>query len=49
MWNSQGRGKCNQPRPEAETDYTCQDLDYPGYHETEFNYCFVIHSFGENV
>ena len=26
--NNQGRGKCNQPRPEAGTDYICLDLDY---------------------
>ena len=26
--NNQGRGKCNQPRPQAEADYTCRDLDY---------------------
>ena len=43
-----GWGFCDQPRPEAEADYTCRDLDYSGYH-TEFNYCFIILCFLENI
>ena len=33
IWNNQGLGKCNQPRPPASADYTCLDLDYSGYHK----------------
>ena len=43
---NQGRGKCNQPRPD---DYTCRDLDYSGNHKTEFSYCFIIQCFIENI
>ena len=31
--NNQGRGKCYQPKPKAEADNTCLDLDFSGYHK----------------
>ena len=31
--NSQGLGKCYQPRPSASADNTYLDLDYSGYHK----------------
>ena len=40
--------KCYQPKPKAEGDDTCQDLDYSGYHKTESNNCFIIHYFKKN-
>ena len=40
--NNQGLGKCNQPRPEAEADYTCLDLDYSGYHKNVIQLLFKI-------
>ena len=40
--DNQGRGKCNQPRPEAEADYTCRDLDYSGYHKNLIQLLFKI-------
>ena len=40
--NNQGRGKCNQPRPEAEADYTCLDLDYSEYHKNLIQLLFNI-------
>ena len=41
----QGRGKCNQPRPEAEADYTCRDLDYSGYHKNRIQLLFYYKLF----
>ena len=43
--NNQGRGKCNQPRliTLAET------LIIPNITTTEFNYCFIMHCFMENI
>ena len=40
--NNQGLGKCNQPRPPASADYTCLDLDYPGYHKNLIQLLFII-------
>ena len=42
IWNNQGLGKCNQPRPEAEADYTCLDIDYSGYHKNPIQLLFII-------
>ena len=42
-------GKCNQPRPEAEADYSCRDLDYSGYHKNRIQLLFIIHCFMENT
>ena len=33
--NNQGRGKCNQLRPD-----TCRDLDYSGYHKNRIQLLF---------
>ena len=38
----QGIGKCNQPRPKAEADYTCLDLHYSGYHKNLIQLLFII-------
>ena len=40
IWNNQGLGKCNQPRPEAEADYTCRHLDYSRYHKNRIQLLF---------
>ena len=41
--NNQGRGKCNQPRLIALTEII------PDITTTEFNYCFIMHCFMENI
>ena len=43
--NNQSLGKCNQPRPETEADYTCLDLDYSGYHKNHIQLWFKICQF----
>ena len=42
IWNNQGLGKCNQPRPLAFADYTCLNLDYSGYHKNLMQLLFKI-------
>ena len=34
---------------DAFPNHTCRDLDYSGYYKPEFNYCFIMHSFMENI
>ena len=49
IWNNQGLGKCNQPRPPASADYTCLDLDYSGYHKNLIQLLFIIHNTEDTV
>ena len=46
--NNQGRGKCNQPRPEVEADNTCRDFDYSGYHKNRIQLLFYYTLFYGN-